>query len=81
MDVVVGIVLYGYAKDQGWIGSTKSSNSGKSNLELGDAPPAGRDVILVQGDGNFIDTSAGHNDSHNAPETPAVTPAAEGAAQ
>lgn len=69
-------VIY-YAGDRfGWWGggSDGESGSGSDAAPLAQTPTStGRDTIIVQGDGNTVDASSGHNtDDHSNPATAPV---------
>ena len=62
----VDLLTYGLiANNQGWFPFSKSSKK-SAPLAVPEFPTStGRDTILIQGNGNTLDTSSGHNTSDN----------------
>jgi hypothetical protein len=75
VDVATGIMVYQYGKGNGWWGGS-GGESDPQDLTMEIPTSNGRDVLVIQGDGNTIDTSSGHNttDNHANTEPPAPAP-------
>lgn len=73
-DIAAGIMLYQYGKGEGWWGGSDGGNEQPKDLALEIPTSNGRDILVIQGDGNTIDTSSGHNTTDNHANTDPLAP-------
>jgi hypothetical protein len=78
VDIAAGVMVYQYGKDEGWWGDSGGGDAPPKDLTMEIPTSNGRDVIVVQGNGNTIDTASGHNttttDNHANTEPQPVAP-------